>query len=237
MRRTGGLTARVGRHRHIIAPSLGAGTVLLASAVLGPGLFPVLIGGLVWAGTYFLLKPDDPYTELRKAAADLSVDGQAIAEELGRVNARIDRLVAIVRKLDRLGPSAVPVRASLVRIVEIAQVIVDDVVRTPADFPRMRKALVHYLGHVETVADRYAYMMDVGVADADVQLRLKRGLADLELLFKDYKRRMVDDEVFDLDARLTLLEQEIASEGIDLSQTPPEQASPWTMGQATPPRR
>ena len=49
---------------------------------------------------------------------------------------------------------------------------------------------------------------------AEIKDRVERTLGDLQQVFLEYNRRMVEDEAYDLDARLALLEQQIAGEGI-----------------------
>jgi hypothetical protein len=196
--------------RHILAPLAGAAAIvaiLVAFDIPMSTRAPVAVavGLLVWGGAYFLLKPKAPKTGVLQAVLDANTRAE-LAEAEGR--ARTIRDVAGKISIE-------PVAVSLVRIAEYADTIIGDVRRDPKDYPRLRKPLAHYLKHVDSIADRLLYISRVGRAADDIVQRAVITLKDLELVFLEYNRRMIEDEAFDLDARMALLETEISMEGID----------------------
>ena len=175
------------------------------------------LGALVWLGGALVLNPPrllDGPSETRSIAVDQPMFKKEIKEAVLRI--------ARLRKLrDRLDSDAL--RDSLEAISDSATVLIRDLERNPKDYRRLRKPLNHYLKHVEVVTERYAYMHATAPADAAVKERVERTLGDLQKVFLEYNRRMVEDEAYDLDARLALLDQQIAGEGI-----PDDGATPAT---------
>ena len=212
------------RMRHLLAPALGA--VVLVVALFGLDLGPVMaviLGALVWGGAALTLMPRRRFGGLAKA--------QGLVYDAEMIRGELEAAVARVASIRRLGSTlALPgISDQLGRITASAEAIINDVERSPADYRRMRKALTHYLGHVETIAERVAYMHGTGALDRDTRQRTERTLSGVEQVFVDYTRRMVQDEAHDLDARIALLEQEIRAEGVvprGSGDTPP--AAPGT---------
>lgn len=199
----------VTRFRHVIAPAVGALGIL--SAMVGMGLSPsisVVFGALVWGGTLLVLTPPKRFKGVL-SGVDNEEDARRIAGELHDASERIGKLRAFADTFE-----AVALRRSLLAIAGSAQAIMDDLERDPKDYRRVRKALTHYLGHTVQITDRFVYMNKMNQVDHEVAERTARVLGDMELVFQDYTRRMVDDEAFDLDARIQLLEQEIKAEGL-----------------------
>ena len=197
------------RLRHVLAPGLGA--LVLVAALFALDLGPVMaivLGLLVWGGTALTLMPRRRFGGLAKADG-LVYDSEMIRKEL---EATVVRVASIRRLGARL--ASPPITDRLNRITASAESIIDDVERNPADYRRMRKALTHYLAHVETITERLVYMAGTGTLDPETRSRTEQTLAGVEQVFVDYTRRMVQDEAQDLDARIALLEQEIRAEGV-----------------------
>ena len=187
-------------------------TAIALGVVSGAGLavltnWIVAIGGgvAVWfvAGLLFNLpKPG-------AAAARTSGLSPQFAAELDQARQRIKSTRALAWR-----PGMDAVREPIDRITETARAIVADIERTPADYMRLRKALTHYLAHVETIADRLAYLYKSQSADQATVERARTTLGELETVFAAYRERAFDDERFDLDTRLELLERDIGGERI-----------------------
>lgn len=198
--------------RHAIAPILGAAVIVIA--LFGLDIVPtvaIVLGALVWAGTALLLSPRQRFKHLLKLD-DLKYDAAAMRGEL---ETAVGRIANLRRMAERMGRPALT--GSLTRIADSADAMIADLERNPRDYRRMRKPLTHYLLHAETIAERFLYMQQTRTVDADLLRRTESTLGDLDRVFEDYKRRMVQDEAHDLDARIALLEQEIKAEGL-----PPE---------------
>ena len=215
---------RITRLRHAIAPSLGAATIVIA--LFGLGVVPtvsIMLGVLVWVGVALMLSPRQRFKHILKSD-DLKYDATAMRAELETAVGRIANLRRLAERLGR--PS---LTGSLNRIADSADAIINDLERNPRDYRRLRKPLTHYVRHAETIAERFHYMQQTRTVDLDLLRRTESTLADLDRVFEEYKRRMVQDEVYDLDARIALLEQEIRSEGLP-PEPPPDarrDGGPW----------
>ncbi len=204
--------ARTAALRHIVAPGLGVAAMALGVFALDVHpLVSVAVGALVYGGTLLLTMPGNPFKSLEKRD-DLGYAPEFVIAELQQARERIQ---AIRKIRSRMRISAVG--DSIGAIADSADAIMADLNRNPRDYKRLRKALVHYLPHVETIADRYAYMQEAGSIDPDIESRAGQTLADMQRLFVEYQRRMLADETFDLDARIALLEQEVRREGVATS--------------------
>ncbi|NBC32224.1 MAG: hypothetical protein GVY13_06055 [Alphaproteobacteria bacterium] len=98
------------------------------------------------------------------------------------------------------------------RIAENADTTIQEVIRDPGDFARVRRALVHYLSHVVAVLDHLA---TVHIATGQEEL-LDRAAATLDRLipvFEGFRDRAFEDDALQLDARLELLDREILAHG------------------------
>jgi len=69
-------------------------------------------------------------------------------------------------------------------------------------------------------------MAAAGPVDPATAQRIEHTLADLERVFEEYNRRAIEDEAFDLDSRILLLEQEIKAEGVS-GPGSPDPPGPW----------
>ena len=204
--------ARVAALRHIVAPCLGI-------AAMGLGVFAldvhVLVSfgvaALVYGGTLLLTMPSNPFKSLAKRG-DLGLAPEFVIAELQQAHERV-RSIRKIRSRMRISTLGDSIGA----IADSADAILADLNRNPRDYKRLRKALVHYLPHVETIADRYAYMQEAGSIDPEIRGRAEQTLADMQRLFVEYQRRMLADETFDLDTRIALLEQEVRREGVATS--------------------
>lgn len=191
------------RHRHTLAPATGAAALLAAMFGLETGPVPaILVGALVWGALALVLTPRDRFAALlRRAGADRA----RRAEELAEITARQARLRDYARH---------PLlQDSLSRINGGVDLLLADLRRNPDDYARLRKPLVHHLGHAVSIADRFVYMDRVSPVPEATRERVVRALAELADLFDGYRTRMVADEALDLDARLRLLEAEITADG------------------------
>ena len=198
------------KQRHFIAPIAGAVTVAAAIvlAQIDP-VFSVMLGSLVWGGTALVLTPASRSRRI-KATEGTGFDADFVTGELEKADSLIQRIRAM-----HGGMRTSPIAGSIGRICYSAELIIADLGRNPRDYRRLRKPLVQYLPHVETIVERYNYM-ETGLAiDEQTRSRTQEMLRDLEKVFMEYNRRMMKDEAYDLDARIALLESAIDAEGID----------------------
>ncbi len=146
--------------------------------------------------------------------ATAATPGMGTAEPLGRLpgDAQRDMRSAIVNvgKLRRWAGifDGHVLQGILSLIADHADATIQEVFRDPGDFPRVRKALVHYLGHVVAVLDHLA-TVHVGTGREE---HLDRTAATLERLlpvFETYRNKAFENDAIQLDARLDMLDQEI----------------------------
>ena len=206
--------------RQVTALALGVAAAALGVFALDVhALVSVGVGAVVYGGTLLLTVPASRFKALAKSD-DLGDTPEFVVAELQRTRERIQT----IRKIrDRMPVSSVA--DSVGAIADSADTIMADLNRNPRDYRRLRKALVHYLPHVETIAERYAYVQEVGSVDPEMRGRAEQTLADMQRLFVEYQRRMLADETFELDTRIALLEQEVRREGIAASGAGPSRST------------
>ena len=194
--------------RRVLAGAIaGLGAALLARGVLGLGIFLSLLAGIgVWVAMAALLGPRGPLSRLTLAQR-IGADGARVLAEMDEARARIGRLRSLRSRLSAQG-----LRGSLGAIADTGDALLRDLERNPADYRRVRKALVQYLGHVDTIADRLAYLHQAKALSPELLSKTEATLVEMERVFAEYRRRMVNDEEFDIDARLSLLEQEMKAD-------------------------
>ncbi len=200
----------VERSRKIIAPVIGLAVGAAIVWTVGWWWLAVPAALLVAAALWVMLAPEGTF-DPRRAKTDAALAGmpEMFREEIRDAGERIKALRTLAY---RFGTD--PLRDTLLTITEHARAILDDVEHAPKDYPRMRKALTHYLKHVETIAGRLDYMARQGASDEAALTRSRATMGDLAAVFQRYRDRMLEDEAFDIDSRLTLLEQEIGAEQV-----------------------
>lgn len=191
------------KHRHVLAP-LGGAIVLLANALfMDIGLVASVVAGLLtWAGAAVALQPERPFARLMKAEG-LSYDPKLMAAELTEARARIESIIIAARRI-----KDETVSGSLHGIAYTAGVIIDEVVRDPHDYPRVRKALVHYLGSTQVVADGLAKMQR-GDRGTEAGEKARGTLERLCQVFEHYRDAVFENEAFDVETSLAALERDL----------------------------
>lgn len=188
------------RYRTPIALADGLIVAILLRAAVGVGwIWVVLIGVAVGVVTWVILGQPRP-----GGVAALS---QAHQGELDRAKQQIATLRRIA-----YAPMLEPLRESLLGISDTARQIVADVTRRPADYPKVRRLLTHYLGHVEGIADRLDHMRKNGPVDAGAMERSAAMLGELRTVFEQYRQDKAAEAVSDIDARLSVLEIDLEVE-------------------------
>lgn len=206
-------------HRHIAAPALGAAAIV--AAVFGLGLGPtvaIAIGVLVWAGAALVLAPARPF-----AGLFARVGGGLPADELEReLEAAAARIAALRAHAATLGGE---IGRRLEAIAAAAEGVLDEVVRrAPSRYVEVRPVLTHTLAHVATIADRLVHLRAAGAGDDGFEARARHVLAELEPLMRRRRSRLLAAETMDIDARLTLLEEEVKAGAAQTARPFPERS-------------
>ena len=96
----------------------------------------------------------------------------------------------------------------LAGITELADTTVQEVLRDPGDFARVRPALVHHLNHVVAALDNLA-TVHVATGREELLDRTATTLAGLIPVFESFRDKAFADETLQLDAHLQMLDQAI----------------------------
>ena len=200
----------VEHNRKIIAPVVGIAVAAGLHVLSSWWWLAVPAGLLVMGALWVMLAPEGAFDPRRREAEkSMAHIPPMFREEIRAVPGRLKALRTLAYKFGQD-----PLRDTILQITEHAKAIHRDVEHQPRDYNRMRKALTHYLDHVETIAKRLSYMAEQGQPDEEALQRSRRMLGDLVPVFQRYRDKMMEDEVFDIDSRLTLLEQEIGAENV-----------------------
>ena len=172
----------------------------------GPLPASLLLAVAAYTGVFLALPP-------RRSLADrirqMLVDDRLTPEEVAdALTAAKDRIGALRTAGDRLPDDA---QARVAALAEQADRIVVLVESDPGDLRRVGRFLRRDLTAAADIVDRYG-RLDRAALEPDRALAVTRrfdaALDDLERLFRKHHARTYDNELFDLEVRLQLLEQQ-----------------------------
>ena len=185
--------------------------LVLFHVVTHPALFPsarptlsVLLAVAIYVGLYLLLPRRRSLAErIRETLTDAFITPEEVAAAL--TGAR-DRIAALREAGRRLPPD---LQARVLPLSDLAEQIVVLVEADPGDLRRVGRFLRRDLAAASDLVDRYA-RLDTAILDpgraAEITRRFDASLADFHRLFEMHRARTYDDELFELEARLELLE-------------------------------
>lgn len=194
----------VGLLRAVAPPLTGAAVTLLCA--FGAALdWPtsIILGAVTWAGLGLFLYRRDPFKALRRQRG-LSIDPNVMKNELAVAHQRLDRIKDAAA---RLRDTALV--TSLNDIWRMADGIAKEVMDDPRDYPRVRKAMVHYLEHTTMIAEGLVQLPETHASSAEALNRAKATLPEIATTFRQYRDKLSENEVFDIETRLTLLERDL----------------------------
>jgi 5-bromo-4-chloroindolyl phosphate hydrolysis protein len=102
-------------------------------------------------------------------------------------------------------------------IAAIADSVFGDIKKDPKNVRQARKFISYYMDTTEYIVQRYIEVQansDYIQNRDEMTEKIKNALNDLSELFKKLKSKLMEDDLFDLDTEIKLLEQTIKSEGI-----------------------
>ncbi|HEY9592828.1 MAG TPA: 5-bromo-4-chloroindolyl phosphate hydrolysis family protein [Spirochaetia bacterium] len=125
-------------------------------------------------------------------------------------------------KLKRLQDLSVRIRDASVRgsfdaVVSAARRIMDDLKKNPKDIRAARQFLSYYLDATIAIVERYVDLSEKGLNAAEIQSTLRKVETMLGMIreaFEKQHARLLEDDVMDLDAEITLLKKTIEMEGL-----------------------
>jgi len=205
--------------RDLVAACVFA-SIALAVVLSGAadGLFPqsglVLAGSAgalaAWAARALLSRPRPLPEAAEKAASEAGVASSEVASTVEETRAKRDRILTASGLLD---PA---VRRRIEAICRYADLIVDGLLKDPADVARSRPFLLHYLDATSEVVQRFADLRGRQGAEAQfgpVMDKMGPLLADIEGLFRAHYEHGLKGEALELDVSIDSLQRMIRSEG------------------------
>ena len=191
--------------KFLAALTLAVATGLSAWLSAGYGLAISLLFGLGAFAGFYLLYGFDP-REDKIGRLSLGVSGEEVIEILEKAEAKLAALEAAGKRITDPDHAA-----AVARIVEDVRKIIDGIEKDPNDLPRMRTFLNTYLGGIQRVADRYVRVQHAA-PDAELIESFARLLNDFEETVKARHAELLDNDRFDLDVQIKVLDTQLNKE-------------------------
>jgi len=176
---------------------LGAGQGFIVALLYGAGAF---------LGMYLSYGLDPKIQKLVEAADGYS--GQEIMKMLQQSAQKIRRIESAN---DRINHDELNQRIE--RICQIADAILLDIEADPRDFRRARKFLNVYLDGAQKVTEGYAQTHQ-NSQTAELEQNFRNVLETIETVFQQQHDKLQEDDVFDLDVQIEVLNTQLKREGI-----------------------
>ncbi len=100
------------------------------------------------------------------------------------------------------------------KIVKTSREVVDTLVNHPEKIPQARRFLHSYLGATESVIQRYAETHKL-VEDASLEQNFKKVLQNIDQVFDEQNKKLLENQVFDLDVDIEVLNTLMEKQGIN----------------------
>jgi 5-bromo-4-chloroindolyl phosphate hydrolysis protein len=215
-----GLQAEYVYHRSRIAgpPNPPLKTIAAVIAALATGMVAWLGGGhslpagMLFAGGAFLgmyLRYGfDPRAEKRKITAAYGYSGDEIRQALedsSRIIRGIEQANGRIRNAE--------LNRRIERICDIADDILADIAADPRDFRRARKFLNVYLDGARQVTEGYARTHRQTPSE-ELEQNFRNVLDTIESSFQEQHRKLLEEDLFDLDVKIEVLNTQLKREGI-----------------------
>lgn len=188
----------------LLAGLTGALVFLAFYLVLGTGLVVSLVVGVAsWAAGFLLFSRKSPVVLAQETEVK-----EAVAEGRGRL-AEIRALGKALKK-----PSVV---ALVDQVAEMAERVLTEVETNPKELKQARQFLSYYLDSTLKILTLYVDLGSQNLNDEKIQGSLSRVeslLMTLRDAFENQLKRLLSNDVMDLDTEIALLEQTIKMEGL-----------------------
>ncbi len=104
-------------------------------------------------------------------------------------------------------------REFIERILEIAQQILDEIAHDPTDLRRARKFLKVYLDGARKVTEGYA-RTHRQAESPQLEQNFRQLLETIEQVFQQQQQKLLENELFDLDVQIEVLQTRLKQEGL-----------------------
>ncbi len=196
-------------NREGIISGVVAGAVFLIMLFVIRGGFIISI--LTGAATYCLFA----FLILRKKKIRIVAEG-VTQEDVDAVLAEgASRLRSLEEAADKI--TDIPVKQKVRDIVTVGASIYADIKKDPKSVKQARKFITYYMDTTRYIVQRYIDLSadtDYIANSDETMARISNALDSLNQLFKKLKSKLLEDDLFELDTEIKLLEQTIKSEGI-----------------------
>jgi len=193
----------------VLAGVVGGAVFLVLWMVFGLPVIPSLIAGAAGYGAGLLI--------FRRSSGSLEVAIPGVSREM--ISTSLREGGEKISELKSLSPriSSSSIRAKFDAIVGAGEDIVDDLKKNPKDIRAARQFLNYYLDATIKIVTRYADLSEKGLTTSDIQDSLRKVESMLDTIraaFEKQHARLLEDDVLDLDAEMSLLKQTIQMEGL-----------------------
>jgi hypothetical protein len=177
-----------------------------SSFALGSLLASLLVGAAAFLGfaLYYGLDPRKDKT----GTLSLGVSLEEVLDALNAANVKIDAIDAARRSIHN--PEF---NARLQRITDKARDVIASIEDDPARLDRARKFLKVYLDGTQRVTEGYARSHQ-GQTPAALETNFSRVLDSIEQTFTEQQTKLLEDNHFDLDVQIEVLETQLKREGV-----------------------
>lgn len=166
----------------------------------------LMFAGGALLGMYFSYGFDPG--EAQKIAAAHGYSGDEIRQALDS-SSRIIRNIELAN--DRIRNTELNKRIE--HICEVADNILSEIAADPRDFRRSRKFLNVYLDGVLQVTEGYAKTHQQ-THSGELEQNFRNVLDTIETVFQEQRQKLLEEDVFDLDVKIEVLNSQLKQEGI-----------------------
>jgi 5-bromo-4-chloroindolyl phosphate hydrolysis protein len=167
----------------------------------------ILIGAVAFLG-FALYYGLDPRKD-KAGKLSLGVTVEEVLDALDAANLKIDAIEGARRKIRN--PEF---NARLQRITHKAREVVESIEDDPTRLRRARKFLKVYLDGTQRVTEGYAKTHQGLAAPQALETNFSRVLDSIEQTFTEQQTKLLEDNHFDLDVQIEVLETQLKREGI-----------------------
>ncbi|WP_040949017.1 5-bromo-4-chloroindolyl phosphate hydrolysis family protein [Gorillibacterium massiliense] len=194
----------------ILAGLLGAGVILLFLFGIRASFWLSFASGAAVYGAVLLIWRNKPIASLPLSLDETSIDFYKRTIEEGRIHVK-----AIKSYIPLTGDPAVQVKIK--KIADISDRIFEVLEQKPQSVKIIRQYFTYDLESTSKILNKYTELKRKGLTDPEVIEIIARTESQLDLiadLFEKKLKKLVSDDVLDLDVELDMLQQMLKTEGM-----------------------
>jgi len=166
---------------------------------------------IAYIGSIMVFTP----SQKERRAGEIGMDTETLEFLTETIDDGIEKLKKIEGYAKKIQSPVV--KAKISEIITIAGKIFDNLKKHPNDVRAARKFLSYYLGAIVKILERY---IDISCVDfdcsetRDVSDKLENVMDVVKAAFEKQLARLLEDDIFDLETEISLLERTIKTEGL-----------------------